>query len=310
MELPQIVQHALRGDTRWLARVITLIEMRDPVVGASLGAIPKGRDSAPGKPQVLGITGPPGAGKSSLVEQLVGLYRAAGNTVAVVAVDPSSPFSGGAILGDRIRMETHTMDPGVYMRSVSSRGHLGGLSAATTEVVSLLDAAGFDTIIVETVGVGQSELGVMEVADTVVVVVTPDSGDSIQAMKAGLFEVADVFFVNKSDRPGADRIARDLQQAIDLVRGESWSVPVHQGSAERRQGLVELKDACSAHVRWCQGDGIVQWRQRRGNARMRLFTDLVAERTRFRLLDALDDAVEQAIRDGSLSPYDAMGRSD
>ena len=173
------------------------------------------------------------------------------------------------------------MDSGVYLRSLSSRGHLGGLSAAT-EVVALLDHVGFDSIIVETVGVGQSELGVMEVADTVVVIVTPEAGDTVQAMKAGLFEVADVFLVNKMDRPGADRMVKDLQESIDLGTTSSWVVPVLKGSGLQRQGHEAVLDTVVQHRQWCLGDGRTQWESRRADARERFLLDLVAERARQR----------------------------
>ncbi|MEQ1508698.1 MAG: methylmalonyl Co-A mutase-associated GTPase MeaB, partial [Myxococcota bacterium] len=252
-----LLDTALRGDRRALARAITWVEQRrrstgpdgadGPGIGALLGQRVVRRRSGPGAPQVVGITGPPGAGKSTLVDGVITAARARGERVAVVAVDPSSPFSGGAILGDRIRMERHTGDDGVFIRSLSSRGHLGGLSASTAEVVDLFDAAGFDRIVVETVGVGQSELGVMEVADTVVVVLTPESGDAVQAMKAGLVEIADVFVVNKADRPGADHLARELERAVELAGG-GWIPPVRKVTAIDGTGVDRVVDDVARHL--------------------------------------------------------------
>ena len=213
--IDQVFEGAAAGDRRLLARAISLIEDRaDGVLGA-IGRLTPSRQRGPGSPAVVGITGPPGAGKSTFVDQLITQARGQDQRVAVVAVDPSSPFSGGAILGDRIRMDQHVLDPGVFVRSLSSRGHLGGLCRAAGQVVDLLDAAGFDLVLVETVGVGQSELAVCEVADTAVEVLTPESGDTVQTMKAGLLEIADVFVINKADREGA-RPDWVVDQTFDL----------------------------------------------------------------------------------------------
>jgi LAO/AO transport system kinase len=257
----------------------------------------------------VGLTGPPGAGKSTFADSLVRAARARGERVAVVAVDPSSPFSGGSILGDRVRMEGHTGDDGVYIRSLSSRGHLGGLSASTAEVVDLLDAAGFDRVIVETVGVGQSELGVMEVADTVVVLLTPESGDAVQAMKAGLFEIADVFAVNKADRPGAARLARELQRSLALVES-AWTPPVLTASALEGRGVDAVETAVTDHLVFSVAAGRPQWEQRRGDARVRLFLDLVAEGARAHARELLQAGdLEGALRTGELTPHEALGRT-
>jgi LAO/AO transport system kinase len=301
-------QQAIDGSRRALARCITLIELRSAGVGAALVGANVRRRTAPGSPVVLGITGPPGAGKSTFVDRWIAVARQRGERVAVLAVDPSSPFSGGAILGDRVRMERHTIDDNVYIRSLSSRGHLGGLSGATSEVVELLDAVGFDTIIVETVGVGQSELGIMEVADTVVVLLTPESGDSVQAMKAGLLEVADVFVVNKADRPGADHLVRELRRSVNLGE-QPWSPPVHAASARDNTGTDEVVASAQAHLDWCRGAGREQWNRRRGDARVRAYLDLVAERSRRDAADSLSPEREATLRQGHVSPHALLDTS-
>jgi len=306
---PEWLARALNGDRRALARLITWIEAHDPLLAEPLGAMRVHRRDGPGKPHVLGVTGPPGAGKSTLVNGLVSALRADDLTVAVLAIDPSSPFSGGAILGDRIRMEQHTDDPGVYVRSLSSRGHLGGLSAATAEVVDLLDAAGFDVVLLETVGVGQSELTVMEVADTVTVVLTPESGDAIQAMKSGLMEIADVFVVNKADRPGADRWVRELVHAVRMSE-RAWQPAVLRVVATEGEGVGDLVERCREHLAWCTTDeGRPTWRQRRGDAALRLMLDRVAHEARVRARERLvQRGLEADLRAGRLSPQDAARR--
>ena len=204
-------------------------------------------------------------------------------------------------------MERHTGDDGVFIRSLSSRGHLGGLSAATGEVVDLLDACGYDVVVVETVGVGQSELGVMEVADTSVVVLTPESGDTVQTMKAGLLEIADLFVVNKADRAGARRLANHLARSVELGDGP-WYAPVHTASAAEGWGVDEVVASARAHIAWCAGEGAVHWRRRRGDALVRLYLDLVAGRARARAVAALDADLERSIRQMEVTPYRAAAR--
>ncbi len=301
MSPESLLAHAIAGERRWLARAITRLEERDADVAAAAAALTVRRKEGPGAPHVLGITGPPGAGKSTVVDRWITASRAKGERVAVIAVDPSSPFSGGAILGDRVRMERHTGDDGVYIRSLSSRGHLGGLSGSTARTVDLLDAAGFDRIIVETVGVGQSELGVMEIADTVTVVLTPESGDTVQTMKAGLLEIADVFVVNKADRPGAERLARELELSVHLD-DRPWPAPVLVASAAENRGILELDEAVRKHLAWCLGDGRAVWERRRGDARVRAYLDLVAENARERAARELTPEVEERLRSGAIPP--------
>ncbi len=216
-----------------LARAISMVENATPGFEELLAAI-HGRL---GRGRRIGMTGPPGAGKSTLIERLAAAFREAGQTVGVIAVDPSSPFTGGALLGDRIRMERASLDEGVFIRSMASRGSVGGMAVTTGEVADVMDAFGFDRILIETVGVGQSELDVAAAADTTVVVMVPESGDGIQVMKAGLMEIADVFVVNKADRPGADRIRQELEVAIGLRAGQAYRhVRAHHGQAVGRTG--------------------------------------------------------------------------
>jgi len=237
----------LAGDVRSAARLMRDIDDRRPDALAALKAL----FPSTGQAYIVGITGNPGAGKSTVVDALIAHYRAAGENVGVVCVDPTSPFTGGAILGDRIRMQRHALDPGVFIRSLATRGYLGGLSRSTFDVASVLDAMGYTRILIETVGVGQDEVEVMRAAHTTVVVTVPGLGDDIQAIKSGLLEVADVLVVNKADREGADRTERDLMQMLDLRSGENRDVTIvrtiaTRGTAEG-SGIVELAQAIEAH---------------------------------------------------------------
>ncbi len=304
----KVLERALGGERRMLARAITLIEAGNVDMAEAMRPLTPRRRNSPGAPHVVGLTGPPGSGKSTLTDRLVGHIRESGRTVAVVAVDPSSPFTGGAILGDRVRLEAHCGDDGVYVRSLSSRGHLGGLSRATTQVVELLDLAGFDVILIETVGVGQSEIAVMEIADSVVVVLTPESGDQVQTMKAGLLEVADVFVVNKSDRPGAERLAKDLALAVELDEAASWSAPVHTASALRKEGIDAVVSSVLEHGVWLTGSGHSAWLARRAAGRRRLCLDLLAEWGRnagARMLEGDAQEIDDALNSGALDPFAA-----
>lgn len=238
-----LVKKALGGDIRAIARIISLIENDDPLTDRIMKTI----YPLTGKAMVIGITGSPGAGKSTLTDKLIESFRAKGKSVGIIAIDPSSPFSGGAILADRIRMQRHTGDEGVFIRSMGSRGALGGLSRGTREAVLLLDACGKDVIIIETVGVGQSEVDVIKIADTVCVVLVPGMGDDIQIMKAGIMEIAHVFAVNKADKPGVDRVASEVRLMLDLVKDKPWTPPVHLTVAEKGDGVEDFAESIIRH---------------------------------------------------------------
>jgi len=257
----QLVERAREGDARSVARLISLVEDASPLLREVMAAL------APhtGHAQVIGITGSPGVGKSTSTSALVTELRRSGKRVGVLAVDPSSPFSGGALLGDRVRMQDHALDREVYIRSMASRGHLGGLAWSTPQALRVLDAAGCDVILVETVGVGQSEVEIAGMADTTMVLLAPGMGDGIQAAKAGILEIGDLYVVNKSDRDGADQVRRDLRSMLALAeRAEgAWKPPIVKTVAQRGEGLDEVAAEIDRHRGWLESSGELDRRRRR-----------------------------------------------
>ena len=299
MDWQEIVSRALARDIRAVSRLISIVEDRRSGFEAAYAAIyPR-----TGKAHVIGITGPPGSGKSTLVDKMAAEYRGRGKTVGIVAIDPTSPFTGGALLGDRLRMQRHSLDDGVFIRSMGTRGHLGGVARATSGVVDVLDAAGYDYVLIETVGVGQSEVEIASLADTVALVQVPGLGDDIQVIKAGVMEIGDVFVVNKKDRPGVQRVVAEIRMALDLAgnasgRGRAslghhgpaiasgatavtevnaWSPPILQTMAESGEGVAEVCDMCDAHLCRLAEDGVlVERRLRRAKSEtMQIASDLI-----------------------------------
>jgi len=307
-EIEALVERMQAGDRVALARLMTLVENRAPGLPLLMSRIyPQA-----GRAHVVGITGPPGAGKSTLTDRITAHRRAAGARVGIVAVDPSSPFSGGAVLGDRIRMQTHFLDPGVFIRSLASRGSHGGVARATRDVTRLLDAFGMQQVIVETVGVGQTELDVMRLADTTVVVLVPEAGDAVQVMKAGLLEIADVFVVNKADRDGAERMKSELVQMLHLRPASAWHIPVLLTQAATDVGIDELLVALDEHRATLADDAE---RERRIRIRRESeLLDILEEELRRRLERRLGNGADglgpvlDAVRGGTLDPYSAALR--
>jgi LAO/AO transport system kinase len=315
VDVPSLVEQASGDDSalraRAVARLITLVEDDSPVLREVMALL------APraGAPTVVGLTGSPGVGKSTSTNALVAAYRRRGRTVGVLAVDPSSPFSGGALLGDRVRMQDHAGDDGVFIRSMASRGHLGGLSRATPQALRVLSAAGCDVVLVETVGVGQAEVEVARLADTTLVLLAPGMGDAIQAAKAGILEVADVFVVNKADREGADQVVRDLRHMQSLaphppaqvqVEG-GWVAPLVKTVASRGEGVDEVVDRIDQHTAWMAEHGVLDERRRRRAADEVEALALTALRARMGDLrggDVLHRLAERIVS-GDVDPYTA-----
>jgi LAO/AO transport system kinase len=304
VKLPELLERLREGDKRAVARLISWVEDGDR---DQLREAAEALNPAAGRAQVIGLTGSPGVGKSTLAGALVAAYRAQGLTVGVLAVDPSSPFTGGALLGDRVRMQAHALDEGVYIRSMATRGHLGGLAWATPQAVRVLDAAGCDVVLVETVGVGQAEVEVAGLADTTLVALAPGFGDAVQVAKAGILEVADVFVVNKADRDGAQVVARDLRQMLHLGEARPWQVPVVLTVAERGEGVDQLVEAIAAHRRQLESSGELDRRRHHRAAREIeevALADLRAELGTLGHGEALDTLAEQ-VAAGKLGPYTA-----
>ncbi len=295
----RLVDRARAGDVRALARLLTAVESGSP----DLREVSADLMRHTGGAHIVGVTGAPGVGKSTTTSALVDVLRGQGKRVAVLAVDPSSPFSGGALLGDRVRMQHHATDGGVFIRSMASRGHLGGLSAATPQALRVLDACGFDVVLVETVGVGQSEVEVMSQADTVLVLLAPGSGDAVQVAKAGILEIADIFVVNKADRDGVGATTRELRAMIALGsrRPEDWVPEIVATVATRGEGIDELVSVLQRHRDWARDSGDL--RARRLGRIMREIEAIAFDRIRADLHDSA--GLAERVLAGELDPYQA-----
>ena len=297
------VERVRGGDLRALARAITSVENR---AAESMGLL-KALFPFSGNARLIGVTGSPGAGKSTLVDQLAREYRKQGKTVGIIAVDPTSPYSGGAILGDRIRMQAHHGDPGIFIRSMATRGSLGGLARATAEVATVLDASGRDVVLIETVGVGQDEIDVVRLADVTVVVLVPGMGDDVQSIKAGIMEIADVFAINKADRDGVERVEREVRAMQSLaMRKDNWVPPVVRTVATEGAGIEKLATAIAGYEDFLKSNGLARgnkierWRERL----VQMLRDSLLERVlRERMDDGKVRAYAAEIADGKRDPY-------
>lgn len=275
----ELVKNLLQGDKRACARLITLVENDAPEAKEAL----KELYPYTGKAHVIGVTGPPGAGKSSLVDKLTQYYRDRNKTVGIIAVDPSSPFTGGALLGDRIRMQDRATDAGVFIRSMGTRGHMGGLALATKDAIKILDAFGKEIIIVETVGTGQDEVDIVQAADTVVVVTMPSMGDDIQAIKAGILEIGDIFVVNKADLDYADKAVMELEMMLDLNSEKKWNPPVIKAVANMGEGITELAEIIQSHMEYLRKEGLFEKRRR-----VKVETELIEVLNQYIVKDILE----------------------
>jgi len=298
-----LIDKMLTGDRLALARLITIVESRYNSVPEILKRI----NHKTGGAYIIGMTGPPGAGKSTLVNEQIQSYKKNNKKVGVIAVDPSSPFTGGAVLGDRIRMQDHTLDENVFIRSLGSRGSHGGLSRATKEIIKLYDAFGIEIIIIETVGVGQTELDIIKLADTVIVILVPEAGDVVQTLKAGLMEIADIFIVNKADREGADRLSKEIQSMASLTRSDSqWDIPVLLTSANQKRGIKEMLKEINRHKSFQIKSSLL--REKREKRIEEEFSQIILEILEHKIQEKLDDRevgrVLNLVKKGKLDPYE------
>jgi LAO/AO transport system kinase len=300
VRVAELVERVLAGDRRGIARAISMVEDgADGLAELSAGIYPR-----TGNAYSVGLTGSPGVGKSSLAEQLVRAARARERSVAVLAIDPTSPFTGGALLGDRLRMQAHATDPEVFIRSMATRGHLGGMALAAPEAIRILDASGADVVVIETVGVGQAEVEVATAADTTLVVVSPGWGDSVQVSKAGILEIADVFVVNKADREGAGEAGRDLRVMLTMGPQGGWKPPVVLTSTVTGAGMDDLWDAIESHRKHQEAGGELD--RRRRERLLREVRTMAAERLRGRIGDLLSAEEADALAERRLDPYRAV----
>lgn len=296
------VERLRAGDTRALARAISEVENRTPGSAALLKAL----FPYSGNARILGLTGAPGAGKSTLVNRLARQYRRDGKTLGIIAVDPTSPFTGGAILGDRIRMQDHHADPGIYIRSMATRGSLGGLARTTADVATVLDASGRDLILIETVGVGQDEVDIVRLADITVVILVPGMGDDVQSIKAGIMEIADIFVINKSDREGAERVEREIRALQSLAtRKDGWTPPVVRTVASEGKGIGELAMAIAGYEAYLERENLVlkrsiqNWRERL----VEMLRDALLEKARVELGDGRVEQYAAQVAEHKRDPY-------
>ncbi len=300
--LTALIASVRSGDTRALARAISTVENR----AAGWSDLMKAVFPHSGKARVIGMTGAPGAGKSTLVDQLAKLYRKQNRTVGIVAVDPTSPYTGGAILGDRIRMQDHFADPGIYIRSMATRGSLGGLARTTADVATVLDASGRDIVLIETVGVGQDEIDIVRLADITVVILVPGMGDDVQTIKAGIMEIADIFVINKSDREGAERVEREIRALQSLAtRHDGWTPPIVKTVASEGTGIEELAAAVVDYESYLQKENRAvkksaeNWQERL----VQMLRDVMLEKARAQLGDGNVAALAQEVAEHKRDPY-------